>query len=241
MDGLETYIWSYLIGIVSGITPLIGYKLYRYFTIRRPMKKLWKEYISKETYGILSCSDLVIDTDSISTGLYDALALSEIRELLSSFPNTSFQAYSCKRYPPYLNQNNIILFGGPISNDLVNDIMIEKKRTFLQFQDHTIINTKNNKRFEPKIRNNRITKDFGIIIKIKSPYNSNLNLIIVAGCFDYGTFLSGKILANPESAKEILRIVGTDYFEIVVSGDIIEGTPQTPVIEDYIVRTEDQK
>ncbi len=239
MNGLETNIWSYLIGIASGITPLIGYKIYRYLTTVHPLKKLWKEYISKETYGILSCSDLIIDIDTLSTGLYDSLALSEIRELLSSFPNTLLHAYSCKRYPPYLNQNNIILFGGPMSNNLLKDIMIEKKKTFLQFQDHTIINTKNNKRFEPKIKDNRVIKDFGIIIKIKNPYNSDLNLIIVAGCFDYGTFLSAKMLTNPEGVKKISKIVGADYFEIVVSGDIIEGTPQTPVIEDYIVRTED--
>jgi hypothetical protein len=203
------------------------------------MKKLWKEYISKETYGIISTSDLILDIDSFSTGMYDILALSEIRNLLSSFPNTSLYACSCKRYPPYLDQNNIILFGGPISNSLVKKIMVEKNKTSLQFQDHTIINTKNNKRFKPEIRENKVIKDFGIIIKMKNPFNSNLNLIIVAGCFDYGTFLSGKALTNPESSKKILKIAGTNYFEIVVSGDIIEGIPQSPVIEDYIVRTED--
>ena len=239
MNGLETQIWSYLIAIASGITPIIGYKLYIYLTTRHPMKKLWKEYLSKETYGILSCSDLSIDIDSLSTGLYDALALSNIREFLSSFPNTLFHAYSSKRYPPYLNRNSIILFGGPISNNLVRDIMIEKKKTFLQFQDHTIINTKNNKRYKPIIKDNKIIKDFGIVIKTKNPYNPSLNLMIFSGCFDYGTFLSVEALTNPESVKKVLKIVGTDYFEIVVSGDIIEGTPQTPVIEDYIVRKVD--
>lgn len=231
--------WSYFIGIASSLTPLIIYKLYAYFSSTYPLKKLWKDYISKETYGILSCSDLVLDIDSLSTGLYDTLSLSEIRSLLSSFPKTKLHTYSSKRFPPFLDQNNIILFGGPISNAITKGIMVEQRRTLLRFQDHAIINTKNNKRFEPEIRDNKVTKDYGVVIQMKSPFNSNLNLMIIAGCYDYGTYLAGKTLTNPECVKAILENVEAEYFEIVVSGQIVEGTPQTPILEDYILRRED--
>lgn len=238
MNGLETYVLSYLMGIASAMTPIIAHKLTGYLRITRPMKQMWKNYISRQTYGVLSCSESVVDLDSYSTGLFDTLALSEIRELLSSFPNTRLYPFSCRRYPPYLNANSIVLFGGPISNSLVKIIMVEKKKTVLEFDDHTIVDRKNNKRFEPEVRDDRVVKDFGLVVRMKSPFNSQLDLMIVAGCFDYGTFLSARALIDPGSVKEILRTVGEGYFEIVVSGDVVDGTPQTPVIEYCIVRTE---
>lgn len=154
------------------------------------------------------------------------------KEKINSFSNTTLLVYSCKRFPPNLNHNNIILFGGTLSNILTKIVMVDKKATSLQFKDHKIVNTKNNKLFEPEIKNNKIVKDYGLIIKMKSPFNSNLKLMIVAGCFDYGTFLSTSTLIEPDLVKRILKVVDSNDFEIVVSGDVIKGVPQTPIIEE---------
>lgn len=222
---------SYCIGVLSGVTLPILHKTYVYMTAIRPLKRVWKEFISKETYAILSCSDLVIDIDSFSMGMYDSMALAEIRELFSSFPKTFLQPYVSKYFPPYLNRNNIILFGGPLSNVLTKKIMVDKRETYLQFKNHTIINTQNNEIFEPKIVDDRVTTDYGVIIKLRSPFNRNLSLMIIAGCYDYGTYLSSLMLTDPTFVKDLLKIVETSEFEVVVSGDILKGVPQTPKIE----------
>lgn len=75
---IDDHIWSFMIGVISGLTIPIFYKAYTYITCKYPSRKLWKEYISKENYGILSCSDLIIDIDSVSTGMYDFMSLYEM-------------------------------------------------------------------------------------------------------------------------------------------------------------------
>ena len=223
--------WSYVIGIASSVTIILIYKVYIYLTLMYPLKKLWNEYVTKESYGILSNSGSSVDIDTISTGVYDTLALADIKELLSSFPKTIFRPYVTSNFPPNLDENNIILFGGPISNGITRRIMVDKQLTSLKFIEHTIINTKNKKTFEPEVINNRVTKDYGIIIKMNSIFNPNLKLLIIAGCYDYGTYLASRALKDQNIIKKIVKIVGKNDFEIVVSGEIIEGVPQTPIIE----------
>lgn len=235
-------IGSYVIGIASSVTIILIYKVYVYLTSIYPLRKLWDEYVTKESYGILSSSGSLVDIDTISTGVYDTLALADIKELLSSFPKTIFRPYVSTNFPPNLNENNIILFGGPISNEITKRIMVDKEETFLKFRDHTLVNTKNNKTFEPEVRGNKVTKDYGIVIKMNSIFNPNLKLIIIAGCYDYGTYLASRALIEPNIIKKVMRIVGKNDFEIVVSGEIIEGVPQTPIIEldGIIIKGEDK-
>lgn len=229
-------LWSYLVGIASGLTLPALYYLYIYLTKRLPIKRFWKDYISNKTYGILSCSETVIDIDSSSTGLYDSLTIADIKEVLSSFPKTSFKPYSCKRFPPEMNENNIILIGGPISNSLTKMVTEDRQLTALKFDGHKIINKENGKSFEASVENNKVSRDCGLIVRMKSLYNPKYKIIIIAGCYDYGTYLSGKALTTPEILKQIHKKVGDKDFELVVSGEVLGGTPQTPtIIENSIV------
>ena len=77
---------------------------------------------------------------------------------------------------------------------------------------------------------------------MNSIFNPNLKLIIIAGCYDYGTYLASRALIEPDIIKEMVKIVGKNNFEIVVSGEIIEGVPQTPIIElgGIIIKGEDK-
>jgi hypothetical protein len=228
---MNEYILNYSIGVFSGISVSLIYEGYKYLNFINPLKKLWKGYLYKESYGILSCNDLVIDIDSNSTGMYDILALAEIRGLLSSFKNTSFLPYSCKNFPPNLNNTNIIVFGGPLSNNITKRIMADKNETYLKFKDHSIINTITNEIFEPEIQDDRVIKDFGIIIKTNNPFNKDKKCIVIAGCYDYGTYLASRVLVTPDNVKKILKSVKDDDFEIIVSGEILNGVPQNPEIE----------
>ena len=104
------------------------------------------------------------------------------------------------------NQNEIIYkFGGEEGHDII-DIKIGQ----------TVVSPQ-------KDEEGRIRKDYGILTRMKNPYNPEKDAIIASGCFGWGTQACLRIMKNSQAIKIINEQVKDKYyFQIIVSVQIDE-------------------
>jgi hypothetical protein len=220
---------AYLIGLASGATPAGLGRVREFWSVRRPLRRFWEACLQGETLAIIASLKHVIDKDSTSAGMYDSLALGEIKTLLSKSIKVELPIYMSK-YPPSekLNQN-IVLFGGTISN-AVTYRFLKATKTALSFEGHKIHDKNTNEDFEPEYDKNELCKDYGIVMRVPNPYNTSKKFFLFAGCYDYGTYFGAKIATDPKSVQRILKDTHDDDFELIVCGEVFERRCQTAEI-----------
>lgn len=135
-------------------------------------------------------------------------------------------------------QNNLILIGGPDANTMTNE-MYNKMDTNLKFgnleiNELTLYDSKNNSKYFSSYDNEKnVTSDYGLAFKTKNPYNTDANVIIVAGCFGFGTCAASQIFESSKLLGE-LEISSEYEFEALVNADVLNGWVQKPkLIKSY--------
>lgn len=220
---------AYLLGLASGATPAGLKRIHEFWTIRRPLQRFWKTCLDGETLAIIASLEHMIDKDSTSAGMYDSLALGEIRTLFSKLGKTTLPIYMSKYPPSEKLSENIVLFGGPISNAITYRFLKATKNV-LSFEGHKIHDKNTNEDFEPEYDKNELCKDYGILMRVTNPYNTSKKFFLFAGCYDYGTYFAAKIATDPRSVERILKDTHDDDFELVVCGEVVEKRSQTAEI-----------
>jgi len=141
---------------------------------------------------------------TVSRDGYFAVHLSFLLGNLCNVPNR----FSCKTDIDIKNQklekNNLIIFGGPISNIIASEINKEMKINYSWDKYWKIDNKINNKKY--------IGENVGLITKLVNPYDKSKSIILLSGLHLSGTKAS--TIAISEFSERILKqyIPGKEYY-----------------------------
>lgn len=120
-------------------------------------------------------------------------------------------------------QNNLICIGGPMVNEITAELLLKDEIVY-RFDGHNkIVDKLSNQTmyvcdYDPHIMdNNYPSNDFGIITRMKNPYNLEMDAIISCGCFGWGTKACINVLRSEEHIKQLTKY---RYFQALCSCDI---------------------
>ncbi|MVT11398.1 nucleotide-binding protein [Chitinophaga tropicalis] len=158
----------------------------------------------------------------------DARGLSDICAYLESIGSKVPQIeYADKMNGDFLG-NDLIIIGGPDANELCK-ATISRLNLTIKFgnpekYEVSFRNNETGDRFVPKIINNKVQKDFGVIIKAPNPFNPKRNAVLLFGAFGYGTWAAIKYATSLDFLEN--KIVSEQYFECIVETEVVKDTPQ---------------
>jgi hypothetical protein len=196
-------------------------------------KKFWKPIVSGEKVVVVfPAKDL--DDHREGTSKFDHQGLQQLlNELNSNFRNLEIEPVSDDQFGNEHKSYDIISVAGPIPNRVSQQLLYETgvQYTFDKLQTGKIINVvvsvDGEVTLEPDTyyddNANKIvcTKDYGIITRVKSPYNNDKEIINVAGGYGEGTLAGCQILQMPSNLA-ILDREGGRYFQALYSVDVSE-------------------
>lgn len=124
-----------------------------------------------------------------------------------------FRFYSPK-YPNELLRENLISVGGPINNYVTSKLM-SSVSDLVSFEEFILKNNVSNETYETEYEDEdekTAIQDYGLILKLPSPYAQNTDVLVLAGCDTYGVLAAARAISlHPDgkrTVRQILRKLG---------------------------------
>ena len=230
------------IGIIVEIIKAImhgAYKVWQYRKVKKPIRKFFKK-LGKSVIFVLPPAD--VDPLITGTQISDFLGAMKLQSFLKELSYDVETRRANNLSEKELKEHNLIVVGGPISNK-VTKTLFKSKEIIYKFggpDGHDIIDSKTGKvRYSPIINDEqRVERDYGILTRIKNPYNKNKDAIIASGCFGWGTYASLIIMGDAkllEYIKNNINFKKNPYFQVIVSTMIDED--KVPLEPEIIQKT----
>ena len=215
--------------ILFFILGFAGSKLWRVIKISRPIAEFWRYFTTTPTVIIVPTIPEKYKEESLEDGMSDLKAGSKIDGVLSKINEKIFMQ-EVKFATDKLINHNIILIGGPITNAITKEVMTKKIISYT-FSDHTIQHRQKGLRFIPKSNaNGQLLEDYGMIIRVHNYINPNKYILIIAGCYGYGTMIATEAITDPKILRKILRSKISDECVIIVKSKMIDSGYEKPKI-----------
>lgn len=97
---------------------------------------------------------------------------------------------------PEALSKNLVSIGIPITNEVTRDIFARLDLP-IAFEKHSIIDSRANETYLPELNeDNEVTKDYGFLAWIKSPYANGKKCILMGGVQTYGIVLAASLLSE---------------------------------------------
>jgi len=163
-------------------------------------------------------------------GVGDAIAMSELTSFLESVGVREHAVHYADLLDGSLLGSNLIVLGGPDANLLTRDIM-SRIESSLRPGDHEIYDvslndTKAKKIFVPRSGSDgNLLNDYAIVAKNRNPYNASKQILVIFGCFGYGTW-AGVRFVTSEEGLGALAALPSRTMECLVEADIVRQSPQ---------------
>ena len=211
---INVYVFEIIINLLFFIMGLIVGRLKKVFKFFNPASKFLSEF-SEETIIVVPNYN-GYEEESLRKGYGDYNAASSIQSAIKKFNNNA--KIIDERFAEPKLAENIILVGGPITNQLTREIL---KFFPYNFEGHSIVKTDGTIRIEPS-KNSK--EDCGMLIMANNPKNKNKKIVIAAGCYGYGTLIVSEAISDPNYAKIIKKFLKNNNikgdFMIILRGKI---------------------
>ncbi|MEW6618502.1 MAG: hypothetical protein AB1422_04020 [bacterium] len=222
---------SLLIGVIASlISTIIGYliaKAVQYLRELRPLQKTW-QFRKDEQICVFIASPGEIDTGVYKKRITTLGHIYGFAYILNSikkgYPNLEINHLYFTRdsktdnFSSELLGSTGICLGGHKHN-WVTKLFLEEIHPPVVFDENdNLIDLLNKKIYKPKVEDDRILEDYGIIIKTVNPNNRRNKVFIFAGCHTYGVIAAAKFFYENLPKMEIVKY---NQFEVIVSGKVI--------------------
>jgi hypothetical protein len=233
----SNWFWG-IIGLIIGFSPWIYNKVHYYRNTTRPFQKFWGSMFS----GGLSIITTVEEREQvIKSQVLDYLAINDAEQVFKGLYPNKYHRYTCDENTRGMLNGNLLLVGGPIANDITSVLM---KRVSLRyvFRDHEIIDTTTNSLIcKATQETGMISEDYGIITRQINPYNKSKKVIMVTGCYGWGTWAALEALLEPKNMN-FLSEKRAEFYQVLVSVNIHSRIPGVPILKtDTFVNLEVKK
>lgn len=171
-------------------------------------------------------------------GTGDALALGKILGVLNRVGVKGIEVVPTYNFSGDRYQNNLILIGGPDANEITRRVF-ERMSTNLKFgnPDKNEISFRDSKSktgyFSKYDSQNRVVGDYGLAFKTKNSFNPEATVIIVAGCFGFGTCAAAQVFENDNFIRQADSYQVNSEFELLVYSEVINDWVQSPKLIQY--------
>lgn len=204
--------------VVKWIVPSGILKLARYVKSDRHVLAFWKPLTKPPITAVLPPVD--IDSEGGGTLVFDFLALLEAQALLAS-QGKRIEVSRADRCSESDRRASLLSFGGPIPNPLTKHLMTARNLVYVM-DGHAITSVRDrNLRIEvERTVQGAVSRDYGLITRIRNPYNPERQALMVFGCYGWGTQAAYRVLTDPAS----LRLINQQgpFFQAICCCDVDE-------------------
>lgn len=230
---------------VGALAAWLGY----FIGVRLPHRRLWR---LADPSKLTICAS---NSTNTNTGVYSrpSTGIGQVRALALAI--TSLHAAYRKKldirhillstdHIQDRMENDLLILGGPKTNRVAAELFNAIQHEQPAFQVKTVIYWRTKQRngqwvddgmleYDGHAVNRKITQDYGLIIRMQSPFTSRARTIILfAGSHTYGTLAAAKYFTE---SKDLRRLVKRKQQNLValVSAQIIDGYPTKLRLEQY--------
>lgn len=164
-------------------------------------------------------------------GLGDALALVELYQFLRRRGFGFLRAFPASSLPPESLQQSLICIGGPSGNSVTRSILkrLSLPLDFPHAEEHvvTITDKESERDYEPSIlMPSKNGTDYGMITRAPNPFNASRTVVILAGCFGFGSWAAAKWACEPNSWRDLgHKFEAKRSYQILLRIGLIDGFP----------------
>ncbi|MFB7266422.1 hypothetical protein ACFCXH_30390 [Streptomyces nojiriensis] len=199
----------------------------------RSVRAFWKPFVTGDLKVITSIfiqQEHYIWERSGLVGVGDVMALNELRQQLQKAGVNQLPLTPSHQLTGLERRGNLVLVGGPHSNQVTAEVMQRLPLTFhfgsAETPDANIYDASSGDVMQCMVgESDQLLVDQGILIRAANPFNPERNVIILAGSFGFGTSAAAQLLAGPELLAHPIASAGLP-FEATFSVEIAGGTPQ---------------
>jgi hypothetical protein len=129
---------------------------------------------------------------------------------------------------------NLVCIGGPDANEATEEMLARIGHT-LDARGPLIRDDKEDKVYKPREGppdsqgKPMISLDYGVLIKTRNPEAASRQVLIIAGCYGYGTWAGAKLACSERFLRDPLVSQGRPI-ECLYSTHVISGVPQEPQV-----------
>jgi hypothetical protein len=194
-------------------------------------RRFWRAMGSRRPFIVLGAPDEEALSEWEKTGMVgkgDILALVEVESQLRRLGFTG-QIVEAKELPPHDLKSDLVLIGGPDGN-AVTKIMLNELDGVLSFgfgevrpgQATPILDRRGGELApEHDLKTGDPVDDYGLIIRTANPLApDDAELVVLAGCWGYGTAAAAEMLDEP---KLLRRRGRSKRFEAVIKTCVVQG------------------
>ncbi|HEX8627920.1 MAG TPA: hypothetical protein VF755_07100 [Catenuloplanes sp.] len=160
-------------------------------------------------------------------GVGDARAFQELAAHFTDL-KVRYQVTFANKLADQQLRNNLIILGGGDSNEVSQRLMADIASGFEFGHDPAdgviVRDTGSGERFVPQRRESgEVTRDYGILIRVASPFNPSRTAVVIAGAYGFGSWSGVRLVQDPD----FLRYC-RDFreFACVFQADVLQGFPQ---------------
>ena len=195
---------------------------------RGRQERFFESFLEDEVLIVLPPRD--VDRVVEATGIHQIFGVMDLHEALTN-QNYTVKRERADRVGGDALRGPLITVGGPVTSK-ISKFLLEQPEIVFKFgglEGHAIVSTRDkNLQIAPERQGTTVTRDYGILTRMKNPYNKDRDAIVAAGCFGWGTQAALRILTDSESL-EYLGGMG-QHFQVIctclIDEDEIGTDPQ---------------
>jgi hypothetical protein len=200
----------------------------------RHARSMWRPFLSNDLCIVLGRFKEFGDFERSGLfGVGDVIALAELQRFLTEMGAPNVEVIYADELKGDGLKRTIIAIGGPEANSVTKDAFGLFGPRFIfgkdTKEDATILDTA----VEPPIiyspnnlETNRRGTDYGLILSGSNPFSAQKMMMIIAGCFGYGTWAGTRYVISEDFLK-IRSTHESEPFECLIQTDVVRDTPQS--------------
>jgi hypothetical protein len=201
MNEIKDLIINLLAAAIGFVIACIGSALQRAFKVRRA-QRFWRPFIDGTLHLVFPVVDqpayAAWDSSGIA-GIGDVIALTELDKHLRSIRLHDYDIHYSHLMAGERLNSNLVLIAGPDANRISHMVMERLPLTFVFKQDDVaILDNTNGTSYRPTKGKEVIpTTDWGLIVRASNPFNSERQVLIIAGSYGFGTAAAATLVTTP--------------------------------------------
>ena len=212
---------------IGASTPVVYHWLKYYATVSRPFRRFWGKLVTPSLSIVTSAEEA---EPKIRSQIFDATAVADLEAFLKRlFPGKS-RRYTCNESVIGMLNENVLLVGGPIANELTRDLFKKQTQLAYKFDGNDILNTATGTKTAPEFDGSDIVKDYGMITRCSNTFSEEKEALVVAGCYGWGTHAALNALLNSSYLKQLVK-KKSPHFQVLVSVAVRKKLPVNPSLD----------
>lgn len=202
----------------------------------RHARGFWRQMLSEDGLLVLSRFDDFPEFEpSGLVGAGDAHAVAELSTFARGALGSTFRIGYADHLASEQLTSNLVLVGGPDANKSTRELVDRIQHSMtpgdidqreVQFSDQV-----SGKTYVPSLGGDgRRGVDYAYIVKARNPLNAKKEVLIISGCFGYGTWGAVRLAISDEFLA-LGAVRGGDDFEAVVRCEVVDASPVTFSLE----------